>query len=220
MFNLCKHISLHLRLVASCCRVVQSRKEISWGWCQNSHCNLIKFLLFRFVIREYNIWYFRGKECNLPWFIGEDRGLMMGTVKVNGGGQEVCELQRWTEDEAANDDVRALICRLHTHTQMQRNCSHCSCSFVSPFSFLSACCLATRTPAMWLGCDSPGAATSSACSTHVIRIQTHVAYLCICALQLHTERTQIGVSACARLENCRSCSFYLLLYEKGFFVFF
>lgn len=99
------------------------------------------------------------------------------------------------KDEAANDDVRALICRLHTHTQMLKNGSHCSSSFLSPFGFLPACCLATRNPTMWLGCDSPGDATSWACSTHVIRTQTRAhadsraACICACALQLNTCHT-------------------------------
>lgn len=72
----------------------------------------------------------------------------------------------------------ALICRPAflsrslslTHTQH----SDCSSLFLSPFGFLPACCLATRTPAPppWSACDSPGAATSPARSRRVIRRQT------------------------------------------------
>lgn len=140
----------------------------------------------------------------------------MGTVKVNEGGGGGRKFVNYRDERRMKQQMMTseLLSVGFTHTEMHRNCSHCSSSFVSPFGFLSACCLATRTPAMWLGCDSPGAATSWACRTHVIRIQTHVACICICVLQLHTEHTNRCFCLCL---TGTLCSFYLLLYEKGLF---
>lgn len=122
--------------------------------------------------------YFTCTGCNLLWFVGEDWGLVIGTVKVNEADRKVWlnyrDEQRMKQQMMTSELLSVGFTHSHTHTQMHKNCSHyCSSSFLSPFGFLSACCLATRTPTIWLGCDSPGDATSWVCSTHVTRIRTH-----------------------------------------------
>lgn len=156
------------------------------------------------------------RGCNLLWFLGDDWRLVIGTVKVNGEGRKVFlnyrDERRMKQQMMTSELLSAGF--THTHTQLHKNCSHCcSSSFLSPFGFLSACCLATRNPTMWLGCDSPGDATSWACSTrHTYRhmpaqIDIRLTYVCISVLQLHTECAQEGVSACAWPEICRLFSF-------------